>query len=531
MHTNMNLKTTVLAWALPLLGLVMSPGISVMDAAADQRPIPAAYGPNIHPSPDAFTGATSYTSRDRIVATYYFYWYCVNTREHIVNGDGTDALTDHPPTLDGFSYNSVKWHKQQLLDMMAAGIDVALPVFWGAPPEQAAKATFHWSYVGLERLVQARQELLDEGRKPPRIGMFYDTSTLQHNGWGAHVDLRTDYGREWFYATIRDFFSLVPPRHWAMIDSKPVVLLYAADFAKSHDQSFIDHTRKQFAADFGGRVPWIAAEVSWKVEADSKVVWGGALGTKNAGVASVGPGYDHSAVPGRTPLICKRDGGRFYEENWTRFLRQPSNLVVVETWNEFHEGTDVADSREYGRQYIKLTRKYADLFKKGWKPGWPKGEFSKARSLGFSAGAVTKDQGLRLVNNEDGRTAPGEFAGSSCLSVVTTPNLGHYLYFAADNSFKEKDPVDLTAEIEYCDGGAGILSLEYCGSDVTQAFHGGYTPAPEIVRLEGAKIWKTARFTLKASMLINSQNGGADFRFATTATDLKVRKVTLLKAK
>ena len=35
---------------------------------------------------------------------------------------------------------------------------------------------------------------------------------------------------------------------------------------------------------------------------------------------------------------------------------------MVETWNEFHEGTDVANSRETGRQYIDLTRKYADAF-------------------------------------------------------------------------------------------------------------------------------------------------------------------------
>jgi hypothetical protein len=38
-------------------------------------------------------------------------------------------------------------------------------------------------------------------------------------------------------------------------------------------------------------------------------------------------------------------------------------MVVIETWNEFHEGTDIADSREYGRQYLELTRKYVDQFK------------------------------------------------------------------------------------------------------------------------------------------------------------------------
>lgn len=31
---------------------------------------------------------------------------------------------------------------------------------------------------------------------------------------------------------------------------------------------------------------------------------------------------------------------------------------MVETWNEWHEGTDVAVPKEYGRRYIELTLKY-----------------------------------------------------------------------------------------------------------------------------------------------------------------------------
>jgi hypothetical protein len=46
------------------------------------------------------------------------------------------------------------------------------------------------------------------------------------------------------------------------------------------------------------------------------------------------------------------------------FLRHASNIVMIEAWNEFHEGMDNAESREYGRQYIELTRKYVDRFNK-----------------------------------------------------------------------------------------------------------------------------------------------------------------------
>jgi hypothetical protein len=149
-----------------------------------------------------------------------------------------------------------------------------------------------------------------------------------------------------------------------MIDGRPIVFLYSAAFAKNHDQAVIDYAKEQFAREFAGRTPYIAAEVSWNVSADNKVAWGGALGLKQPGVASLGPGYDHSAVRDRTPLVADRRGGKFYEEQWLEFLKHPSNIVVIETWNEFHEGTDIAESREHGRQYIELTRKYANLFKR-----------------------------------------------------------------------------------------------------------------------------------------------------------------------
>jgi hypothetical protein len=333
-------------------------------AELGERSLPAAFGPYTQLVERAFEGSRSFTANDRIVGTYYFYWYDAASKKHVTYPDGADMLTTHPPTLENFSYKSKTWHKQQLSDMSAAGIDVVLPVFWGAPSEQDSSADLHWSYTGLAPLVEAREQLEHEGLSPPRIGLFYDTSTLQYNAWNSHADLTTDFGRKWFYYTIRDFFSMIPPKHWAMIDGRPIVLLYSAAFAKKHDQTVIDYTKEQFLRDFAGRTPYIAAEVSWNVRADNKVAWGGALGLKQPGIASLGPGYDHSAVRDRTPLVVNRRGGRFYEEQWLEFLKNPSNIMVIETWNEFHEGTDIAESLEHGRQYIELTRKYTDLFKR-----------------------------------------------------------------------------------------------------------------------------------------------------------------------
>ena len=509
-----------------LLALTVSAALAL---AAPERPIPPAFGPHINLTAKDFAGARSFKSSDRIVGTYYFYWYDAASKGHIVNPeDGSDGLTDHPPTLEDFSYKSVRWHKQQLRDMSEAGIDVLLATFWGAPSERNPKAALYWSYAGLGPLVQAREELLREGKPPPRLGLFYDTSTLQCNQWGAHIDLTTDYGKRWFYATVRDFYSAIPPRHWAMIDGKPIVLLYAAAFAKKHDQGFVDYTKAQFKKEFGGREPYLAPQDSWQVKGDNVCTWGGAFGLRNPGIGELGPGYDDTAVYGRKPLIAKRDGGKFYEANWLKFLRRPSNFVMIETWSEFHEGTEICESKEYGRHYIELTRKYADLFKQGWSPPWPKGSFTGAKAASIVPGGQDANGGLRLVSVEDGAPAVQSAGGQASWLAKPLAGGSAYVYFQVDDSFKWGRSMNATVTVEYLDAAPGLLGVEFDGHDATAPLRGAYTRTGKI-ELKGDRQWKTAAIRVRHARLVGSQNGEADFRLVAEAPELGVRKVTLTR--
>jgi hypothetical protein len=497
-------------------------------AAMAQHEIPAAFGPYLHPAPSDFAGAKTFRTGQRIVGTYFFYWYDAPSGTHVINGGlGTDALMDHPPTLDGFSWKSVAWHKEQLSDMEFAGIDVALMVFWGAPSEHEPNANFYWSYDGLKPLVQARDELVREGHHPPSIGLFYDTSTLDNNSWGEHIDLTTDYGKRWFYATVRDFYSCIPARDWAMMDGKPIVLMYSADFAKNYDQSFIDYSKNHFAADFSGRVPFIAPQNSWHVQADSDCAWGGALGLKRAGICDLGPGYDHSAVPGRKPLIVKRENGKFYEDNWMKFLRHPTSFVMLETWSEFHEGTDICESREYGRQYIDLTKKYAHLFKTGWKPPPAPGPFKGARRVEILLGTRNTEEGLRVIQCEDGVTEAVTVGDSAAVKPASPAS--RYMYFVADDSFKWADSMRAKLVVEYFDAGRGRLTAEFDGNDPNAPFKGAYTNVRQAVQLTDSKQWKTAEFDLPNARFSNSENGAADFRLDIQDPEICVRHVTLVR--
>ena len=94
---------------------------------------PSPPGPHVHLAESDLSEATSFRRDQPIVGTYFFYWYNIYTKEHFINGDGSDALVDHPVSNEDFSYSSSDWWAKEMVDVMAAGIDFIAPVYWGCP--------------------------------------------------------------------------------------------------------------------------------------------------------------------------------------------------------------------------------------------------------------------------------------------------------------------------------------------------------------------------------------------------------------
>ncbi|MGM0490852.1 MAG: DUF5010 domain-containing protein [Planctomycetota bacterium] len=489
----------------------------------DDYELPPAPGPHVSPE----STADGFSRRQPIVMTSYFYWYDAETKAHIVNPDGSDALTNHPPTLDGLSYRNPAWHRQQLDDMARAGIDVVLPVYWGTPGTRRS-----WSNVGLPPLVAARERLLSNGRDAPKIGMFYDTSTLRHNPRDYHVDLRTAAGRRWFHGTIRDFFSLVPPRHRACIEGRPIVLLYASAFAAGVDEDLFPRVREMFRSDFGTDL-YLVKMQGWPGEADSVYMWGGALKPRYLDVAAIGPGYDHSAVPGRDPLVRERENGLFYMKAWERLLAEPPAtrpwMVHVETWNEWHEGTDVCESREYGRKYIELTRKYADLFHARRQVD-PEHVPPAPKQVKGSPG---HERGIQISPHPegDGPVAERKVAGRNAWSTLPNDHSPshRYLYFDVDDRFLGLGDKSVKVTICYLDSGPGHFTFQYDSADprvsgVSQRFREGHV---QPIRDSGT--WKEVSFVVPHALFAGRANGD-DFRLACADAELMIHSITMQRA-
>ena len=74
------------------------------------------------------------------------------------------------------------------------------------------------------------------------------------------------------------------------------------------------------------------------------------------------PGYDDTPLRGEGRATLHRRRGDFYRESWkvaSKFVKQDQPLLFVTSFNEWHEGTELEPSDEYGDRYLKLTKELA----------------------------------------------------------------------------------------------------------------------------------------------------------------------------
>ncbi len=317
---------------------------------------------------------SSFGSDQPVVAAYFFYWFdaaYLKTRLNL----SFDPNPFHATDADTQSFLDPSWYVKQFSDMVDAGIDVVLPDYWGEPGQYnrrvaPAPELNYFATQGLPPMVEALRRL-DAAGKPLKVGLFLDTTIMNDE------DLTTDRGKQIFYATIRDFYSRIPPRHWALIDDKPIVWLYDAQRVAAFDQSTFDYVYKQFPRDFGGLSPYIVREYQWyqaKNAGTDQVIktegfygWGAAPSGFNEDtrftVAEVGPGFKNTQFGGPGRIETPRQNGAYYEGQLQRALASGRKLWAIETWNEQGEGSGIFETVEFGRQYIELTRRYVDILK------------------------------------------------------------------------------------------------------------------------------------------------------------------------
>ncbi|MGB8647297.1 MAG: SH3 domain-containing protein, partial [Anaerolineae bacterium] len=82
-------------------------------------------------------------------------------------------------------------------------------------------------------------------------------------------------------------------------------------------------------------------------------------------VATVMPGYDDTRTTRPDRFARARDNGNFYRTTWQAALNSGADWVIITSFNEWVEGTQIEPSVTYGNTYLDITRQYAAQFKSG----------------------------------------------------------------------------------------------------------------------------------------------------------------------
>ncbi len=149
------------------------------------------------------------------------------------------------------------------------------------------------------------------------------------------------------WAAIRD---QVDPDHATIWIAEGVDIEYQAVFDGHHLYSIawssdVNHT----LVDWGHRVREYQAE----------------HGLDRLWVATVMPGYNDLLTGREEAFVRDREGGNFYRRTWQAAMDSGADWILITSWNEWVEGSQIEPSVSYGELYLDLTREWAAQFKAG----------------------------------------------------------------------------------------------------------------------------------------------------------------------
>ncbi len=309
-------------------------------------------------------------SPKRRVLAFYYSWYhtkAFSGRESHW-GKWDPGKKDAPLTLrwpEGGPYDSLdpKVIRRHLDQARAAGIDTLVSSWWGKKTD---------SDEVLPLLLR------EAGRRGMKVTVYYETVPGKPPSPGPAAEDLLHLGRR---------YSGHPA--WLRVGGKPVIFVYGRAL---HQIGPMGWVRALDAARREGGPDWIALADGLK-EVDAALFDGihtynpllNYLGKKPGGLpasaqdfmdkvvrlarengriacATVLPGYDDTKI--RKPgARLDRLGGKLYDIQWKAALEARPDWVVITSFNELHEGSEIEPTLELGTKYLDATARWAKAFK------------------------------------------------------------------------------------------------------------------------------------------------------------------------
>jgi len=291
----------------------------------------------------------------KLVLAFYYPWYGSPDGEHKYwshwNPDRERMTATDKPVLgyyDSYSTDVIRSHIEWAKE---ARIDGFIVSWWGIGSGED---------IAMDYILKCAQ---DENFL---IAIYYEP---ENNKEGILKDLRYIYNK---YCNNSSFLK---------IDGRPVIFFYERSLKSlSSDEwlsvfeelsnenikliSIADNLSGEFISAFDGIHTYNPSfwdleglELKYNMARTITMTWGKLF------CATVISGYNdtYARKPG---LSFPRDDGRLYEKIWDIAINSRPNMILITSFNEWHEGTEIEPSEEYGYRFIKLTKEFSDKFKK-----------------------------------------------------------------------------------------------------------------------------------------------------------------------
>jgi hypothetical protein len=403
-------------------------------------------------------------------------------------GTGADAYTADAAggnfANTNYSFRSIATHVKDLTDMRDAGFDFFTVWFPGNLIEMNTQAV-----VATRQLVGAAVQV----QNAPKFALLLDPVHVKAEPFIRNVNTNLDLNDEATQGQLikiaEDYFSLVPRERWATIDGRPMIFLYyqGSDIIATQNTGLIARLRERFLATHGVD-PYVIPDrlydpnATLNLPADDFFSWGagecsscvgGSSGFAQRSTFEIGPGFNDGT------RVRDRENGGYYERGWDRASGKGNHIAIVDTWNYWVEGAAIAESREYGRQYIDISATKTAEFK------------STSRNYS-SATTVSTDMSRSpaVVNGLMQDEVP------SSLSTFDPAGgrraAGPSMSFSVHDSFQESAAADVRITVVYLDAGVNIIDVKVDGAS-------GEVLAGRIdVRNSNTGAFKTAAFNVSA---------------------------------
>ena len=309
----------------------------------------------------------------RVLAFYYPWYGNPNVKggsgrwahwEGVDEGKRRIATSTHYPLLGPYDSHDPALIDQHCAWAKQAGVDGFIVSWWG-------QGTFEDRAMG---------RVLDGCHRAGLAAtIYYETVPSPQTAESAAKDI------------VRVLRQYGKHRAWLTVDGRPVVFVYgrAVDelgleawrkvvrqIGKDYEGGAIiigDRTDPVAAGVFDGIHTYNPAGALANKSADEVRRWARATyagWVKTAGglgriaAVTVIPGYDDTKI--RKPgLRVERFEGALYRAQWEEAIAADPHWVLITSWNEWHEGSEIEPSVEDGDRYLKLTAEYAGRFKAG----------------------------------------------------------------------------------------------------------------------------------------------------------------------